>query len=232
MGILVIEFLLKYFNTMFEYDYTKNMEDDLDKIALGKKIWYTLCELCYNEMITLMKEIKENKIEFKIDKYHTYTIAKYGPVIKYKKGDETSFKSVRKDLDMEKLKNGEYKLKDILLQEKTNNVLGTYENKPVYLKKGKFGYYINHDKKNVSIKNLLKEKNENKITLEDVLPYLKNEVKNTNVLKKLNDDISIRTGKYGPYVFYKTKTMKKPKFINLKGENWKSIDVEWVNNQV
>ena len=32
IGILVIEFLLKYFNNLFEYDYTKKMEDDLDLI--------------------------------------------------------------------------------------------------------------------------------------------------------------------------------------------------------
>ena len=51
IGVLVIEFLLKYFNPMFEYEYTKNMEDALDIIALGNKVWYSLCEDCYKEML-------------------------------------------------------------------------------------------------------------------------------------------------------------------------------------
>ena len=40
MGILVIEFLIKYFNSLFEYDYTKKMEDDLDLIAHGLKEYH------------------------------------------------------------------------------------------------------------------------------------------------------------------------------------------------
>ena len=33
--------------------------------------------------------------------------------------------------------------------------------------------------------------------------------------------MSIRNGKYGAYIFYKTASMKKPRFLNLKGINWK-----------
>ena len=42
------------------------------------------------------------------------------------------------------------------------------------------------------------------------------EQKDQNILKELNKDISIRTGKFGPYVYYKTQKMKKPKFISIK----------------
>ena len=37
-------------------------------------------------------------------------IAKYGPVIKYQDGETTTFKSAKKDLDLDKLKRGEYSL--------------------------------------------------------------------------------------------------------------------------
>ena len=40
-----------------------------------------------------------------------------------------------------------------------------------------------------------------------------------SVLRVLSDDLSIRNGKYGPYVFYKTKQMRKPQFLKLKGYN-------------
>ena len=37
-----------------------------------------------------------------------------------------------------------------------------------------------------------------------------------NILREINEDITIRKGKYGPYAFYKTKAMSKPKFLNIK----------------
>ena len=43
LGILVIEFLLQHFQSFFNYDYTKNMEERLDKIAEGNEIWHGLC---------------------------------------------------------------------------------------------------------------------------------------------------------------------------------------------
>jgi DNA topoisomerase-1 len=182
-------------------------------------------------MYRLKDDIKIDKLEYKIDKYHTYTIAKYGPVIKCIKDNKTTFKSVRKDLDMEKLKNGGYDLDDILdIVNKSDNNLGMYKNKPVYLKKGKYGMYVNYDSKNFSIKTV-KKKMEN-VTLEDVIPCLNSNKTNKNILKVLNEDISIRTGKYGPYIFYKTKDMTKPKFINIKNQNLNTITIESVLSQL
>ena len=56
-GIIVIEFLLKYFDVLFNYDYTKNMEDVLDTIAKGNKIWHSLCKTCYEELQTVQSGI-------------------------------------------------------------------------------------------------------------------------------------------------------------------------------
>ena len=71
------------------------------------------------------------------------------------------------------------------------------------------------------------------IKLEDVIPILnKNENSNPNILKVLNDEMSIRKGRYGPYVMYKTKTMKKPKFISLKKEKVENIDIAWVQSKL
>ena len=40
---------------------------------------------------------------------------------------------------------------------------------------------------------------------------------NTAVVRMINSDISIRNGKFGHYIFYKTHRMTKPKFIKLAG---------------
>ena len=82
---------------------------------LGEKIWHSLCDECNNQIKILSKNIKSNgKKGYSIDEHHTYMIGKYGPVIKYEKDGETKFKNVKKDIDIEKLKNNEYKLEDLL----------------------------------------------------------------------------------------------------------------------
>ena len=51
----------------------------------------------------------------------------------------------------------------------------------------------------------------------------------------VTDDISIRKGKYGPYIFYKTEKMKKPRFLKLKKLQWKSLSnaaiLTWIRDE-
>ena len=83
LGIIVMEFLDKHFNSLFNYQYTSLMEAALDKIAKGELIWFEVCSSCNTEVDTLVNGIKnETKIEFQIDENNTYMIGKYGPVIK------------------------------------------------------------------------------------------------------------------------------------------------------
>lgn len=230
LGAIVIEFLIKNFSELFEYDYTKKMEDELDIIEKGNKIWHSLCKECDNMMGELASKIKnKNKKIFRIDENHVYMIGRYGPVIKYEKDGETKFKNVKKNLDIKKLEKNEYKLKDILEERKNGSgkTLGLYKNKEVILKEGKFGLYINYDGKNKSVKYLNKDCDD--IELNDVIEILnKTSSNNPNVLKQLNDNISIRKGKYGPYIMHKTKEMTKPKFYPLKGLTVEQVNLEWV----
>jgi len=235
IGIIVYEFLEKHFDDLFNYDYTKYMEDELDKISNGNKIWHTLCNDCDKQINKSSKNIKDSHREtYRIDENHIYMIGKYGPVIKYENGDETSFKSVKKNIDMEKLKNGEYTLKEIVDLNKvgSNNInLGEYEGEDVILKKGKYGMYITYKGNNSSISHIKKKME--KIDLKDVLDVLKGKkTSNSNILKVITGEISVRKGKYGPYVFYKTKKMSRPKFIPMKGVSLDEVNEEWVSNKL
>ena len=44
---------MKYFDQLFCYDYTKHMEDSLDLIAKGEKVWHELCKECYEQINSL-----------------------------------------------------------------------------------------------------------------------------------------------------------------------------------
>jgi len=237
VGILVCEFLYKNYMDLFNYGYTSDMEKTLDKISRGGKIWHELCDECYKEVNKLTKAIKNERQTIKIDENHTYMIAKYGPVIKYEKEGETKFLGIKDDIDIQLLREGKYELKDILKVKKTfsGKNLGNFKKSDVILKKGKYGLYIQWDDNNYSIKHI--KKNEDSIILEDILDVLLGKsFSNPKIIKLVNGDISVRKGKYGPYLFYKTKSMSKPKFIKLKGKDWKDAPIalfeKWVKTGI
>lgn len=220
LGIIVAEFLYKHFNELFNYDYTSLMEGSLDKIAKGELQWYELCSQCNNELDKLIDSLRdETKFEFQIDDNNTYMIGKYGPVIKCVEdvdGKEAiTFKSIKKDVDVKKIENGEYQINDIVDTEKTPNskfILGEFEGKEVILKKGKFGLYVTWGENSRNLKELGNRPIEN-ITFEEVKVILE---QGSNIIREINSSISIRKGSKGDYLFYKTPKMKKPAFYDIK----------------
>ena len=220
LGNIVIEFLNKHFNSLFDYRYTCLMEDSLDKISKGDLIWFEVCSSCNKEVDELVEGVKnETKIEFQIDDHNTYMIGKYGPVIKCvedKDGkEEITFKPLKKDIDMTKLENGDYELNDIINTEKTPNskfILGQYEGKDVILRKGKFGLYVTWGDNSKNLKDLGNRPIEN-ITFQEVKEILE---QGSNIIREINASSSIRKGPKGDYLFYKTLKMKKPQFYDVK----------------
>ena len=218
LGIMTLEFLVSYFEDMFNYNYTKQMEDDLDEVARDKKKWVDVCQSCHDELERSMAAItKRGKETIRIDDTHTYMIGKHGPVIKVTCADGVQFKSARKDIDLNKLRRGEYTLEDILEQNNTtSNSIGLFKDYPAFVKTGKFGKYLEWNGITKSLKHLKQSADE--ITLDDVIDLLYDaEIEGAHTLRSITDDASIRKGKYGNYIFYKTSKMKKPRFLKLDG---------------
>jgi DNA topoisomerase-1 len=184
------------------------MEDELDNIAHGQKKYYELCGECYGFINDLIKtnNLASNtnsdastnspeKIQIIIDAKHTYLIGKHGPTIKYTKEDGTlGFYGVKKDVDITKLKAGHYKLEELIeTNEENSKLLGSFQDQSVYLKRGKYGYFLecgdlrkslNTVKINVPIK---------EIKIEDAVNILNDRVNEGNSLvRKISDDLALR----------------------------------------
>ena len=228
IGILVIEFMLKNFPEICEYEYTKTMEEDLDKIAKGETEYFKLCERVNNLIDTTIKDKeldKNNKISIKIDDYHRYIIGKNGPVIKCCIDNKTSFKPIKPELinkiDIDKLEKGEYNLEDIVDIDEINNIsipkncLGKYGDNNIYIKSGKYGPYIEWGKNRKSVNSINKAIVD--ITINDAIDVIENRITpiSKNLVREIDKNISIRKGKYGDYIYYKTETMKRPEFLKL-----------------
>jgi DNA topoisomerase-1 len=149
--------------------------------------------------------------------------------VKEKKGkkEKIIFKAVRPDLDLNKLRQGGYTLAEVLLIEAPKeaqpliedaleqNSIGLYLDKPVYIKVGKFGKYLEWNGMNKSLKHLKQPVAE--ITMEDVAELLFDSDNEKEQTRILSPDASIRKGKYGHYIYYKNKKMQKPRFLKLDG---------------
>jgi DNA topoisomerase-1 len=233
-GIFVIEFLIKYFSKLFDYDYTKSMEDELDNIAHGQKKYYELCDECYGFINDLIKTNNlaaatnsanasgVEKIQIAIDAKHSYLIGKHGPTIKYTKEDGTlGFYGVKKDIDITKLKAGLYKLDELVeTKEENSKLLGNFQEQPVYLKKGKFGYFLECGELRKSLNTVKINVPIKEIKIEDALTILTDRAsEGNNLVRRISNDLAIRKGKYGDYIFYKTESMKKPQFLKLNEFN-------------
>jgi DNA topoisomerase-1 len=217
VGKMTIEFLIEHFQSIFAYEYTKNMEEQLDYISEGKQEdWAQPCKQCYQEIKELSKPIMATKKQtYRIDDTNEFVFERYGPVLRTKQEDGTlEFKPVNKDLkiDMEKLKTGGYRVEDLCSGKL--EPLGQYEGSDLFLKNGKYGPYLEWGDRKESIRLLKKPLDQ--ITIEHAIEFLGTHKKNKGVLRTLNSEISIRKGKFGPYAYYKAAGMTKPEFYSIK----------------
>ena len=245
LGILVIEFLVEKFGTFFNYEYTKEMEDELDNIANGKKEWSSLCDTCNTNLTQLTSQLQDlKKFNIVIDDEHTLIIGKYGPVVKFvdkKDKKNISFLRVKNDLDLNQLK----KLSNVTLDDVIDinnfdkNAIGKYKGQDLFIKKGKYGVYAKWGNETKSLNEDFSLIPIEKIEYLNVLKFLEKDnlldpSKPVGLLREINEHISIRTGKFGDYIFYKKPRMKKPEFLKLNGFNsdYKKCEKELIINWI
>ena len=213
LGFIVLEFLLHNFNSFFDYDFTSLMENELDQISSNTKIWHNVCsnyDTLINNNVNELKLDNGYRLCYKIDDKHELMVAKYGVVIK---NNEDIFSKVKENINMFKVTNNEYKIGDII-QEKINDdlLIGKYNDENLYMKKGKYGKYLAWGKNTKSLDGY-----DGDIELTSVVQFIENKSNNKNIIRVIDNNISIRNGKYGAYIFYKTDKMKKPQFFKLYG---------------
>jgi DNA topoisomerase-1 len=257
LGIIVIEFLIKYFNTFFDYSYTKEMETDLDLISTNKKQWTILCCNCNKDLTKIIDGLTNLKrFEIQIDEYHTIIIGKHGPVIKKtlsntrsekntktKNKDDVTFIPLKKGLDIKMLTDFEQTngrqltLEDIVESSNTNNgALGKYKGHDLFLKNGKYGSYAQWGSNMKSLKEL--DKPTEKMEYIEVIKFLDKDImdptKAVGLIRELSSNLSIRTGKFGDYLFYKKPRAKKPDFLKLNEfkSDYKTCDKELLLNWI
>ena len=226
VGTVVNDFLMEHFPSIMDYNFTANVEQDFDAIAEGKEDWHKMLKTFYkNFEPTVEKTIKtrsEHKAgerilgdDPKTGKPVSVKIGRYGPVVQIGTADDEEkprFAQMPKSLSIETIT-----LDEALELFKLPRTLGELDGELVTVGAGRFGPYVLHKKKYVSIP---KDKDPMTITLDEARELIEanQKAEQQRHLKKFEEDpkLEVMNGRYGPYIAYDGKNYRLPKNLHEK----------------
>ena len=221
VGIVVTDFLDENFPEIMDYNFTADVEKQFDEVAEGKKEWTGLMHDFYENFEPQVEKTLADKSGHKAGERQLgidpqsgrpvfVKIGRYGPMVQIgQAGDEEKpvFATMKKGQSTEKLT-----LEEALELFKLPRTLGEFEDKEVSVGAGRFGPYIKHDGKYVS---LPKDEDPLKVSLEKAVELIlaKREAEAKRFIKSFEEDpeMEILNGPYGPYISYKKKNYRLPK---------------------
>ena len=223
IGIVVNDFLMEYFQLVMDYNFTANVEKELDAIAEGEEDWtkvidgfYKIFHPTVEEAIAIHKDhrIGERMLgnDPKSGKPVFVKIGRFGPMAqigdsKTDKEEKPQFATLMKGQSIETIT-----LDEALKLFELPRTLGEFEGKTVVVGVGRFGPFIRHDGKFVSIPKTL---NPLSISLDEAITLIqeKRTQEEQRHIKTFEEEpeLEILNGRFGPYIAYKGKNYKIPK---------------------
>ncbi len=226
IGMVVNDFLMKYFPGIMDYNFTAKVEQQFDTIAEGKEQWtgmikdfYKGFEPTVEKTINTREEHKVGERELgndpKTGKPVFVKIGRFGPVAQIGKADDEEkprFAQLPTDKSIETIT-----LDEALELFKLPRTLGDFEGSPVVIGAGRFGPYVLHDKKYVS---LPKTEDPLTVTLETAVGLIEEKRKQEEQrhIKEFDTTpkLEVMNGRYGPYISYGGKNYRLPKNLHDK----------------
>ena len=226
IGIVVNDFLMDNFPDIMDYNFTANVEEKFDRIAEGKTEWIKVIkgfdkkfEPVVDKVINARSEHKAGERELGVDTKSGrpvfVKIGRFGPVVQIGSADDKEkprFAQLPAEMSMENIT-----LEEALELFKLPRVVGEYEGDEVVIGTGRFGPYVMHQKKYVS---LPKDEDPLAVTLETAIALIeeKRQQEQKRHLKVFEEDskLEILNGRYGPYIVYDGKNYRMPKNMHAK----------------
>ena len=231
VGMVVNEFLVKYFPSIMDYNFTAKVENEFDEVAKGNVVWNKEIADFYDGFHPNISKVSSLRLEHKVGERILgndpktglpimVKIGRFGPLVQMGSADNETkprFASLQKGQSIETLTLEEaVKLFDLPRD------LGDFEGSEVIIGVGHYGPYVKHNGKYASIP---KEISPTAITLEEAVDLIKaqRETEAKKVLKTFDEepDLKVMNGRYGPYIVYKKQNVKIP-----KGKDAESLTLE------
>ncbi len=226
IGTVVNDFLMKYFPAIMDYNFTAKVEQEFDEIAEGKEAWTKMLKDFYKRFEPTVEKTMNAREEHKAGERQLgkepktgkpvfVKIGRFGPVVQIGTAEDQEkprFAQLPKDKGLNTIT-----LEEALELFKLPRTLGEYNGSDVIIGAGRFGPYVLHNKKYVS---LPKDEDPMSITLETAIGLIqeKAQQEQQSHLKVFAEDpkLEVKSGRYGPYLAYDGKNYRLPKAMHAK----------------
>ncbi len=223
-GTVVNDFLMKYFPTVMDYNFTAKAEQEFDDIANGKETWTQMIQEFYNSFEPVVEKTMNAREEHKAGERQIGTepgtgkpvfvkIGRFGPVVQIGSADDQEkprFAQMPADKSIESIT-----LDEALELFRLPRTVGQFEGDDVVIGAGRFGPYVLHQKKYVG---LPKGMDPLSITLDEAVKLIEEKRKQESArhLKTFEEEpeLEVMNGRYGPYLAYKGKNYRLPKAMH------------------
>ena len=221
IGIVVNDFLMASFPNIMDYNFTANVEQKFDDIAEGKTDWIKWMKDFDKGFEPEVKEVMNARSEHKAGERELgkdpktgrpvfVKIGRFGPVVQIgtaEDKDKPQFAQMPADKSIETIT-----LEEALELFKLPREVGEYEGSTVTIGAGRFGPYVLHNRKYVSIP---KGEDPMSITLDRAIELIneKRSSEQKRHIKTFEEDskMELLNGRYGPYIAYDGKNYRIPK---------------------
>lgn len=218
IGMVVSDFLTEYFPNILDYNFTANVEKNFDQIAEGKENWTKSIDKFYKVFHPTVESATNMQTDHKVGerilgndpktgRQVSVKIGRFGPMVQIGTQEEDEkplFASLQKNQSIANIT-----LDEALKLFGLPRTIGQFENLDVSIGVGRFGPYIKHNGKFVS---LPKAYDPYTITLEDAIPLIidKRQKEEKKVISTFDEDpdLQVLNGRYGPYISYKKANYK------------------------
>lgn len=212
IGIVVNDFLQKNFPDIMDYNFTAKVENQFDQIAEGKEEWKAMMQKFDKTFEPVVENVIQQRSEHKAGERQLgvepqtgkpvfVKIGRFGPVVQIGSADDEEkprFSQLPKDKSIETIT-----LDEALELFKLPRILGDYEGSEISIGVGRFGPYVLHDKKYVS---LPKGEDPMTISLDTAIELIEEKRKQEKErhIKAFDEDpkLELLKGRYGPYLSY------------------------------
>lgn len=227
IGMVVNDFLMEYFPDVLDYNFTASVEKEFDSVAEGELVWTKAIDKFYKIFHPIVEATAAVKTEHKVGERELgidpksgnpvfVKIGRYGPVVQIgaahaddKEAPKPQFASLMKGQSIDTIT-----LEEALKLFDLPRTVGEYEGKVMVAAVGRFGPFIRHDGKFVSIP---KDLNPLTITAEEAIALIEGKrVKDEQrFIKKFEEDpeMEILKGRFGPYISYQKANYRIPKTV-------------------
>lgn len=222
-GVVVNDFLIEYFPGILDYNFTANIEKEFDQIAEGEENWTKLIDKFYKVFHPIVESATNTQTDHKVGerilgvdpksgRQVSVKIGRFGPMVQIgvqEEEEKPQFAGLQKTQSITTIT-----LEEALKLFELPRSVGEFEGKDVSVGTGRFGPYIKHNGKFIS---LPKGYDPYSVDLDSAISLIedKRQKDAEKIIKTFTEDadLQILNGRYGPYIAYQKINYKIPKGV-------------------